>query len=182
LKPQRTIIMSSGENPAEKDDLLIAIELQIEYNREAELARLDRLELEDDWNLAHEIRESNRVNQQVPSVPAVHSDNNRPPVEDTTDDWDIAVNLHQQLNDGGQHTQSNRAESSQSNKEEEEDDTELAQAIAESKETARIIQQAQSVSAEYSCYCKECLYWRAKNQCGCFICKLKRTANIWRRK
>ena len=95
---------------------------------------------------------------------------------------DFAVMVQRQLNDEGlQHTQSNRVGPSQSNKEEEEDDLELVQAIRESEETARVIQQAQIVSAEYSCNCEKCLYWRrAENQCGCFICKLKRTVRIWK--
>ena len=67
--------------------------------------------------------------------------------EDTTADWDFAVMVQRQLNDEGlQHTQSNRVGPSQSNKEEEEDDLELVQAIRESEETARVIQQAQIVS------------------------------------
>jgi len=101
-------------------------------------------------------------------------------VEDTTRDWDFAVSVQLNLDNAGQHTQSNRVESSQSNKEEK--DPELAQAIRESKETYRVNQQARSVSAEHSCYCDDCLHGRAQNQCGYFICKLKRTVQIWRRR
>lgn len=173
MKPQRTIIMSSAERPDEslEDDLLIAIEFQIEYNRQAELDQPELLDREAELH-----RESNRV----PRVSVEDSDNNSLQVEeDTTNDFTIAAMLQHQLNDDGQHTQSNRVEPPQSNKEEE-DDPELVQAIRESKETARVIQQAQSVSAEYSCNCEECLHWRrAENQCGSFICKLKRTVRIW---
>ena len=191
--------MSSGENT--DNDYLIAQELQKELARAAELHRLDQLDRE-----ARHRRESNSV----PRVFVEVSDNNRVEEdttndltiaamlqqqlyddgqhtqtnrveEDTTADWDFAVMVQRQLNDDGQHTQSNRVGPSQSNKEEEEDDLELVQAIRESEETARVIQQAQIVSAEYSCNCEKCLYWRrAENQCGCFICKLKRTVRIWK--
>ena len=103
-----------------------------------------------------------------------NSDNNRLPEEDTTDDWDFAVSVQLNLDNGGQHAQSN--------KEEEEDDPEFAQAIRESKKTSRVIQQARSVSAEYPCYCDDCIHDSAQNQCRCIICKLKRTVQIWRRR